>query len=401
MIGMPCPAPRRSPVALLGAPGHVEPETPDIAFFYFLDYNLYMNSQREAPQETSLTSSSAETLADRAFAVRFQYYDPGDPLLDELLRLAQKWAESGAGGKPTPGEAAGGLSPDKIKAALAELPRLDINSLLRDDAQLPPMPQVLEELRRITEDDAASLEAIGAVILKDSGLAAFLLRMVNSVFYSFSTRVDTVSRAVGIIGVKPLYSLALGFVFSEVMSRLPKDLPDLDRLWRHSLAVAIAAQSIWEAQEGREGGERLFVAGLLRDVGKLALICEAPKAAHILYSLSAGDTPIHELEDMVLGFNHTKAGGLLLKKWNMPASLITAVQWHHNPYHAAHYKEPAVVHLADVIVHALGLGVRPGTLVPAPARHGATPYPLNAGTLELVAEALAKRLEEAYAAFRP
>ena len=109
----------------------------------------------------------------------------------------------------------------------------------------------------------------------------------------------------------------------------------------------------------------------------------------------------HELEEAALGFNHAKAGGLLLKKWNMPASLIAAVQWHHNPYHSAHYKEPAVVHLADVIVHALGLGVRPDILVPAPARAGVTPYPLSAGTLDLVAEALAKRLEEAYATLHP
>lgn len=359
-----------------------------------------MNGEKEAPQGSTSTPAFAEALAGPDFAARFKYYDAADPLRDDIIRLAQKWAEDGGPAGKAPEAKIESLSPDEARTALAELPHLEINRLLRDDAQLPPMPQALEELRQVTEDSQASLEAIGAVILKDSGLAAFLLRMVNSAFYSFSSRVDTISRAVGIIGVKPLYSLALGFVFSEIMARLPKNLPDLDRLWRHSLAVGIAAQSIWEAQEGRAGGERLFVAGLLHDVGKLALICEAPEQAHILYGLSAGDTSIHELEEAVLGFNHAKSGALLLKKWNMPASLIAAVQWHHNPYHSAHYKEPAVVHLADIIVHALGLGVRPDIPVPAPARPGATPYPLNAGTLDLVAEALAKRLEEAYATLR-
>lgn len=345
--------------------------------------------------KTPLPEDSLPPLDDERLTALFKYYDPADPLLGDLLRLAQSRGEDAA-----PAEE-GALSPDEVKTALTEFPHLDINRFLRDDAQLPPMPQALEELRQITENSTASLEAIGAVVLKDSGLSAFLLRMVNSAFYSFSSRVDTVSRAVGIIGVKPLYSLALGFVFSEIMARLPKDMPGLDRLWRHNLAVGIAAQTIWEAQEGKEGGERLFVAGLLHDVGKLALICEAPEQAHILYNQSGKDVPVYDLEDATLGFNHAKAGALLLKKWNMPAPLISAVQWHHNPYHAAHYKEPAVVHLADIAVHALGLGTRPGSPVPAPARHGATPYPLNAGTLDLVADSLDRRLEEAYASLRP
>ncbi len=349
-----------------------------------------MDDNKMPSREDSFSPPDAVRLAEL-----FKHYDPADPLLEDLLRLAQSRKDSAA---PAEEEE---LSPDELKTALAEFPHLDINHFLRDDAQLPPMPQALEELRRITEDSNASLDAIGAVVLKDSGLSAFLLRMVNSAFYSFSSRVDTVSRAVGIIGVKPLYSLALGFVFSEIMARFPKDMPGLDRLWRHNLAVGIAAQSIWETQEGKEGGERLFVAGLLHDVGKLALICEAPEQARILYNQSDKDVPVHDLEDAALGFNHAKAGALLLKKWNMPAPLISAVQWHHNPYHAAHYKEPAVVHLADIAVHALGLGTRPGIPVPAPARHGATPYPLNAGTLELVANSLDQRLEEAYATLRP
>ena len=330
-------------------------------------------------------------------AARFSRCGLDDPLLQHLLKLAKTWPDSAA---PPAGSFAPLLSKAEMRAALARWPHLDVAGLLRDDPQLPPMPQVLEELRRITADDQASLEDIGAVVRKDAGLSAFLLRLVNSAFYSFSAKVDTVSRAVGIIGVKPLYSLALGFVFSEIISRAPKNMPGLDGLWRHSLAVGLAAQTIWEAQEGQDDSERLFVAGLLHDMGKLALMCAAPERARLLYANAASDTVMHELEDELLGFNHAKLGGLLLKKWNMPASLAAAAHWHHNPQHAAHYKEPLTVNLADMLVTALGLGMRPDSPVPPLVRHGAASHIFKPEALDRAAAMLAYRLEDIYAAFK-
>ncbi len=346
-------------------------------------------------------AGAAEPGYDPQITNRFRRCDLNDPLFKDMHRLAQAWPGREQGVGSGHGETANsGLPAAEIKERLAELPRLDIARMLRDDAQLPPMPQVLEELRHITADERVSAAAIGEVVLKDAGLSAFLLRLVNSPFYSFSSRVDTVSRAVSLIGIKPLYSLALGFVFSEIITRAPKNMPGLDSLWKHSIAVGIAAQTIWEVQEGGKDSERLFVAGLLHDVGKLALMCLAKEHARLIYGQAENDAVMHELEDKVLGFNHAKLGGLLLKKWNMPAPLITAVHWHHNPHHAAHYKEPAVVHLAGLLADSLGLSARPGSPVPALGRHSASPYPLKPETLEVTAGALAERLEQIHATFR-
>ena len=363
-----------------------------------------MDMGKKSIQDQNSAPSEAENPTppyDLHITNRFRHCDLNDPLFTDMHHLAQTWAGRNqaltaarpATAAPPP------LSASEIKTRLAELPHLDIAHLLRDDPQLPPMPQIIEELRAVTADEHVSAEAIGEVILKDTGLSAFLLRLVNSAFYSFSCRVDTVSRAVSLIGVKPLYSLALGFVFSEIIARAPKNMPYLDRLWTHSLAVGIAAQTIWQAQEGGQDSKRLFVAGLMHDVGKLVLMCLGGEQARILYGQAEEDALMHDLEDKVLGFNHAKLGGFLLKKWNMPASLITAVHWHHNPYHAAHYKEPAIIHLADMLVIGLGLGVRPDSPVPALGRHSAAPYPLKTETLELVAHTLAGRLENIHGTF--
>ena len=358
---------------------------------------------------TQTIPPAANTDLEARLMARFARCGLDDPLLRRMYDLAQNWpVQTGMHGtgshaadlssKTLPG-ADFTLAEAEMRQALTRLPHLDVAGLLRDDPQLPPLPQVLEELREITANDRADLEAIGAVVRKDAGLSAFLLRMVNSAFYSFSAKVDTISRAVGIIGVKPLYSLALGFVFSEIISRVPKNMPCLAGLWKHSLAVGIAAQAIWEAQEGREGSERLFVAGLLHDVGKLTLMCVAPEQARLLYGQGAAHTVMHELEDELLGFNHAKLGGLLLKKWNMPAPLVAATHWHHNPQHAAHYKEPLIINQADMLAVALGLGMQSDSPVPPPAWHGAVSYAVTPEALERATEALATRLEDIHAAF--
>ncbi len=348
------------------------------------------------------TPTTPETDYDPQITARFRNCDLGDPLLRDMHHLAQTWTgREWAGSSGPSANFAAPLSVAEIKEHLAQWPPLSIAHLLRDDPQLPPMPQVLEELRQITADEQACTEAIGEVILKDAGLSAFLLRLVNSAFYSFSSKVDTISRAVSLIGIKPLYSLALGFVFSEILARVPKNMPMLDGLWKHSVAVGIVAQSIWRVQEGKEDSERLFVAGLLHDVGKLVLMCLASEHARILYGRADGSLAVFELEDTVLGFNHAKLGGFLLKKWNMPAPLITAVHWHHNPHHAAHYKEPTVVHLADMLVNGLGLGPRSDSPVCASVRDSSAVYSLKPETLELAAASLADRLEDVHATLKP
>jgi HD-like signal output (HDOD) protein len=362
-----------------------------------------MDAEKKLLRERDIAQSGEDMVkTDYASRIvsRFKYCDLNEPLFGEMHYLAQTWA----GRNPMPifrrFAAISVLSDAEVKRRLGKLPQLELTSLLQDEVQLPPMPQVLEELREITADENVSVKDIGKVLLKDAGLSAFLLRLVNSSFYGFSARVDTITRAVSCIGIKPLYSLALGFVFSEIIARVPKNMPGLDSLWRHSLAVGIVAQAIWEVQEGKEDSERLFVVGLLHDVGKLVLMCVAGEHARILYGQSEEATVLCDLEDETLGFNHAKLGGILLKKWNMPASLVTAVQWHHNPYSAAHYKEPTVIHLSDMLVNGLGLGMCPYSPVPALCRDSAERYALKPGTLELAVEALTDRLEDIHASFK-
>ena len=108
-----------------------------------------------------------------------------------------------------------------------------------------------------------------------------MLKLVNSPFFGFSIKVDTVTRAVTLLGVDQIKNLAVGGMLQNMMVRLPNNTLNLDDFWRHSIATALAAQSIWKIM-GREDSERLFVAGLLHDCGILALAYTSPDVTHAL-----------------------------------------------------------------------------------------------------------------------
>lgn len=312
-----------------------------------------------------------EELAKATLDARFSYCGLEHPLLSLLYEKALENMLASKTGAAAPAASSSCLCIDdpalpKLpdESELKEISQFDPMELIKQDGQLPPLPAVLYELQRVVQDELSDAETVAKVVRSDAGLSTFLLRLVNSAFYSFPARIDTITRAVAMVGTRPLYLLSVGMLFQDLINAVPKSSLDIARFWRHSIAVGLAAQEIWR-EMGHKEDERLFTAGLLHDIGKLALACLLPKAAdfakHI--ALKSRKAPTFEVERELLGFDHSRFGGMLLRKWNMPASLAMPVLWHHHPQSAAHYKEPVVVHLADVIANSMGITVVPGSVV--------------------------------------
>ncbi len=318
-------------------------------------------------------SNSCKWTAKALLDARFHYCGLEHPLLGALYEKALEGLPGqkadGIPGGPAEICRDGFVLPEQPgqpdESGLQELKQIDLMELIRLDGQLPPLPAVLYELQRVVQDETASAAAVAGVVRSDAGLSTFLLRLVNSAFYSFPVRIDTIPRAVSMVGIRPLYMLSMGMLFQDMAKALPKNSINIDEFWRHSIAVGLAAQEIWQAM-GYKEGESLFTAGLLHDIGKLALACLLPNSPalrqHIL--TRSRKLPACEIEHELLGFDHARFGGMLLRKWNMPSTLAMPVFWHHQPHSAAHYKEPVVVHLADIIVTAMGVGAVPGCVVP-------------------------------------
>jgi HD-like signal output (HDOD) protein len=183
-----------------------------------------------------------------------------------------------------------------------------------------------------------------------------LLRIVNSAFYGFPSRIDSVARAVAIIGSKEVTALAVGISTIEVFKDIPKSVFDMRAFTQHSLACGVLSR-ILAASGNIRNTEQMFVSGLLHDIGRLVIFKYCPQAAVLMLSAqSAGARSLSDSEKKTLGFRHTDIAADLFEKWKFPVTLIQNVVFHHRPSAAQDPIKAGIVHLADMIAHSLGEG---------------------------------------------
>ncbi len=216
------------------------------------------------------------------------------------------------------------------------------------------LPEVFIRINEMVENPHYSASDIGRVISKDPAMTARLLKIVNSPFYNFPSRIDTVSRAITVIGVRELRDLVLATSVVKMFAGLPNDLVSMDSFWRHSTQCAIVARIL--AVKNRElNVERFFIAGLLHDIGSLLIYRKIPELAReALLRASHNDEVLEEAERRVMGFTHADVGGELIRKWRLPKNIEEAVECHHLPRNGhTGGKEAAVVHVANIITSAV------------------------------------------------
>ncbi|BBD10066.1 HDOD domain-containing protein [Desulfovibrio ferrophilus] len=288
----------------------------------------------------------------RSFAARrFAFCDTNHAAVKTLFNICATYAAHGlAQGKhipdlPAPDEQPG---PSQYPKAAA-----DPFDLLRSEAGLPSLPTIYAELQDVIVKPAASTNDVAHVISRDTSLAAFLLRLVNSAFYSFPSQIETISRAVTLVGTSQLTTLAMGTTVMKLFSDIPDELVSMESSWRHSIATGILASNL-ARRIGETDPERLFVAGLLHDVGLLTMYQTIPDKSRLVHSfIREHGAILHTAEMNILGFDHAMLGGMMLRKWNLPFPLINAVLRHHTPDKSEKHIEPALIHIANTLAGAM------------------------------------------------
>jgi putative nucleotidyltransferase with HDIG domain len=238
-------------------------------------------------------------------------------------------------------------------------------ALLGGRLKIPSLPLICSRLSEAVDDPRSSTVEIAQLISHDPALTARLLKLVNSSFYGFPSRIETPSQAVMVVGTAHLCDLALTTSITRIFRDIPPDLVSMDSFWRHSIACGLAARLL-AAQRREPDGERFFVAGVLHDIGRLVIYLQAPDAARqALGRARERDELLHVCEREVLGFDHAAVGAALMRAWRLPASLEEAVAHHHAPARASRYPvEAALVHVADIIARSLDLGTTGEVFVP-------------------------------------
>jgi len=215
---------------------------------------------------------------------------------------------------------------------------------------------VLEEIERALESPQCNLSTIGDAIQKDPDLTARLLRLANSPFFGFANRLSTVAEAVSLLGIQQIQDMIVASSVLEQFKGVPDKFVNKDSFWRHSLAVGITARLL--AMERRlPKPDKFFVAGLLHDVGRLVLLSQAAEWAQAVFELYQHERMLlRDAEKKILGYDHQQIAAELLQSWSYPPVLVQAVAFHHTPAQSAAKLETAVVHIADHLVNAMGIG---------------------------------------------
>ena len=238
------------------------------------------------------------------------------------------------------------------------------NNIAYQKIKLPGIPSTVFELNEVIANTSASTDDIARVVSKSPSLTAILLQIVNSSVYAFPTKIDTISRAVTLIGTQEISGLALGISAISIFKDIPEDIIDMHLFLKHSLACAIISRVLC-AYKNITQTEQLFVSGLLHDIGRLILYKYYPEQAKkILIRAESSKELLHQEEKKGIGCKHTDIGRDLLKKWKLPFSIENNVFYHHNPSSANNQTHATIIHFADIIAHSMEIGTSGERFVP-------------------------------------
>jgi len=240
---------------------------------------------------------------------------------------------------------------------------IDAATLRRRISELPAMPQVVLEVLTLLRQESAGAEECATAIASDPTLTALTLRLANSAFYGVPGRVGSIRDAIQMLGRRTLGALLTTAVVSTRFKPTACEGFDFAAFWRHALATAIAAQSL--ARELTLDDEAAFTAGLLHDIGRLALAAHWPQPLSAALAQSRrDDAPLAAVETALLGTSHSEVGALIADHWRFPAAVAQAIAYHHAPPAAARASVSDLVHVADALAHALDLHHDPDEMVP-------------------------------------
>jgi putative nucleotidyltransferase with HDIG domain len=234
-----------------------------------------------------------------------------------------------------------------------------IETLINGLDELPTLPSVFFTVNKMLSDPRTSAIDIGNAISLDQVIASKILKLANSSFYGFTSRVNTIPHAVAVLGFSSTKNIVLT---TSVLSTLNLKTRikgfSLTDFWKHSAAVGTIAKLIANESYPQKL-EEAFVAGLLHDIGKLILaICAPEFFAETIKLAISKDCLFLEVEKEITGISHPEIVALINKKWNLPEEITEVIIKHHENINEAseHAILTAIVQLADVLARGLQFG---------------------------------------------
>ena len=219
---------------------------------------------------------------------------------------------------------------------------------------IPTLPTIVFELNQQLEDPATSIALVSQTIERDQAMALKVLKLVNSAFYAFKTRISDVKAAVVLLGFNAVRN---AIVSISIIHALPKSLLlqdfEMGAFWKHSLAVAVASKNIAQ-KSGQESPDNCFVGGLLHDVGKVILAQYFQDLFVKAWTYMQNESvSFYEAERLELPVDHTRIGAYLAERWGLPKGLIESIRWHQDfQPEIPNANFVMIIYLANILVNS-------------------------------------------------
>ncbi|MCA8938813.1 MAG: HDOD domain-containing protein [Planctomycetes bacterium] len=231
-----------------------------------------------------------------------------------------------------------------------------IDDLIENVQDLPTLPTVVSKINSMTSNPQTNASDIGKVISNDPSLSSKILKLVNSAYYGFPRKINSVTKAIVLLGFNKVKNIAVSASVVDVFKRTSGKIHfDFLQFWEHSVGTAIAAEVV-SKHLCPEVIDDAFVGGLLHDVGKVVMANHIKPAAAVFANAPTAKKTFNELCTETIGYDQNHVGALLTEHWNFPDVLCQTIRHWNTPEKARTQREVVFcVHLGNVIVSALGV----------------------------------------------
>lgn len=222
--------------------------------------------------------------------------------------------------------------------------------LVQSCSNLFILPEIYLRMRDVVDNPESTMDDLANALKIDPAIPARPVKIVNSPLYGFPKQIDSINRAVSLLGMQSVSDLVASATIGQMFTGMTANLMNLPAFWRKSVLCALLAGKIVKAS-GIEESERFFVEGLLRDIGHLVLYQTIPQRAQsALVEAGYLGTPLAEVERSKIGCDFTEVGAELIRVWGMPNQIEQAIRHQLSPSQAAEFNlHASIVHLAGVV----------------------------------------------------
>jgi len=220
-------------------------------------------------------------------------------------------------------------------------------------AQLISLPDVYLKLKELMDEPEYTMAEVALLVGRDPGMATRFLRVVNSPLNRRIRKIETVSQAVSLLGIRQVHDIVLSASVAEAFEGIQTEVMNMKKFWQRSFYCAVMTKQLALECDIIED-DRLFVTGLLHDIGHLFMYIAIPaESQHAILKAKKLERPLYQMERELIGFDYAKVGGYMMRQWDLPKSLQAITYFHPEPGKSNQFaSETAMLHLASLLVQA-------------------------------------------------